>query len=307
MQLQTSNIQAETKNKKQKTIVVTGAAGQIGQELQALAPIFSNYYFLFTNRDQLDITDKASVQRFFESNSIHYCINCAAYTSVDKAESEPEQARQINIEGVANLAEVCKIVDAPLIHFSSDYVYHNGQNTPLKESDSTNPQSVYARTKLEGEQAALAMGGNVMILRTSWVYSSFGNNFVKTMLRLGRERPELRVVYDQIGAPTYARDLAKAVLNIIQKVEEGEVDRVLLHSIYNYSSEGVTSWYDFAKAIFEIAHIACKVMPIETKDYPTPAARPPYSVLNKAKIKEVFGVEGAHWREELQSCLSLLP
>lgn len=299
MQLQPSNIQ-------QKTIVVTGAAGQIGQELQALASIFNNYYFLFTNRDQLDITDKASVQHFFESNTIHYCINCAAYTGVDRAESEPEQAYKINVEGVANLAEACKMAGAPLIHFSSDYVYHNGQNTPLKESDPTHPQSIYARTKLEGEQAALAIGGDVMILRTSWVYSSFGNNFVKTMLRLGRERPELRVVYDQIGTPTYARDLAKAVLDIIQKIEKGDADRSLLHDVYNYSNEGVTSWYDFAKAIFEITQIDCKVMPIETKDYPTPAARPPYSVLHKAKIKEVFGVEGSHWREELQSCLSLL-
>lgn len=221
---------------------------------------------------------------------------------MDKAESEPEQAHLVNVESVANLAEACKNVGASLIHFSSDYVYHNGQNTPLKETDATNPQSVYAKTKLEGEAAA----GTAMVIRTSWVYSSFGNNFVKTMLRLGKERPELRVVYDQIGAPTYARDLAKATLDILQKVEKGEVERSLLQGIYNYSNEGVTSWYDFAQAIFEINNIDCKVIPIETKDYPTPAARPPYSVLHKAKIKAAFGLEILHWREGLLKCLELL-
>jgi dTDP-4-dehydrorhamnose reductase len=285
-------------------ILVTGSNGQVGQELQVLASQFRDFQFLFTNRTELDITDKISIQRFFESNSIQYCINCAAYTAVDKAESEPEQAHLVNVKSVQYLAEACKNVGALLIHFSSDYVYHNGQNTPLKETDPTTPQSVYAKSKLEGEAAETA--GTALILRTSWVYSSFGHNFVKTMLRLGRERPELRVVYDQVGAPTHARDLAQAVLHIIQKVENGIIERSLLHGIYNYSNEGVTSWYDFAKAIFEIADIDCKVTPIETKDYPTPAQRPPYSVLNKNKMKEAFGVEIAHWRESLKTCLGLL-
>jgi dTDP-4-dehydrorhamnose reductase len=185
-------------------------------------------------------------------------------------------------------------------------VYHNLNCTPLQESDPTFPQSVYAQTKLDGEQAALAIWEQTMVIRTSWVYSSFGHNFVKTMLRLGKERPELRVVYDQVGAPTYARDLAKAVLDIITKVEKGEVNRDLLYGIYNYSNEGVTSWYDFAKAIFEISNIDCKVTPIETKDYPTPATRPPFSVLNKNKIKEAFSLEILHWREDLKACLNLL-
>ncbi len=286
-------------------ILITGATGQVGQELQFLAPAFTNFHFLFANRTELDITDKASIHHFFESNSIHYCINCAAYTAVDKAESESLQAYLVNVISVANLSEACKNVGAPLIHFSSDYVYHNGQNIPLKETDATNPQSVYAKTKLEGEQAALAVWENTMVIRTSWVYSSFGYNFVKTMIRLGKERPELRVVYDQIGAPTYARDLAQAVLDILQKVEKGELERSLLHGIYNYSNEGVTSWYDFAKAIFEMNDINCKVMPIETKEYPTPAARPPFSVLNKAKIKANFHLEIPHWKDSLSNCLHI--
>lgn len=298
MQLQTSNL-------KQKNILITGASGQVGQELQVLASEYNDFRFLFTNRAELDVTHNNSVQRFFESNSIQYCINCAAYTAVDKAESEPEQAHLVNVESVANLAQACKNAGAPLIHFSSDYVYHNGQNTPLKDTDATQPQSVYAETKLAGEMAAQA-AGTALIIRTSWVYSSLGNNFVKTILRLGKERPELRVVYDQIGTPTYARDLAKAVLDILQKVEKGEVNRSLLHGVYNYSNEGVTSWYDFAKAIFEIKDIECNLIPIETKDYPTPAARPPYSVMGKNKIKEAFGLEIPYWRHSLQSCLDIL-
>ncbi len=287
-------------------ILITGTNGQVGQELQVLASKYNDFQFLFTDRSVLDIIDKSSVQRFFEANKIHYCINCAAYTAVDKAESEPDAAYQINVKGVMNLAEACKNVGATLIHLSSDYVYHNLNCTPLQESDPTFPQSIYAQTKLDGEQAALAIWEQTMVIRTSWVYSSFGHNFVKTMLRLGKERPELRVVYDQTGTPTYARDLAKVILDIIQKAESGIINRVLLHGVYNYSNEGVTSWYDFAKAIFEIANIDCKVLPIETKDYPTPAKRPPFSVLNKNKIKASFVLELPHWRASLKDCLALI-
>lgn len=299
-------MELQTSNAKQKTILITGASGQVGQELQVLASQFPDFQFLFTNRDVLDIADKAAVQAFFESHPIDYCINCAAYTAVDKAESEPDVAYHINVKGVMNLAEACKNIGAILIHLSSDYVYHNLNCTPLKESDPTFPQSVYAQTKLDGEQAALNIHEQTMVIRTSWVYSSFGHNFVKTMLRLGKERPALRVVYDQIGTPTYARDLAQVLLDIIQKAENDIVDRNLLQGIYNYSNEGVTSWYDFAKAIFEISKIDCKVTPIETKDYPTPAKRPPFSVLHKNKIKTAFGVEIPHWREGLKRCLTTL-
>ncbi|MFN7116023.1 MAG: dTDP-4-dehydrorhamnose reductase [Saprospiraceae bacterium] len=288
------------------TILVTGANGQVGQELQVLAPQYHNFRFLFTDRALLDITNQAAVQYYFANHTIHYCINCAAYTAVDKAESEPDLAHNINIKGVMHLAEACKSTGAQLIHISSDYVYHNLNCTPLNESDPTFPQSVYAQTKLDGEQAALNIYEQTMVIRTSWVYSSFGHNFVKTMLRLGKERPELRVVYDQIGTPTYARDLAKAILDIIQKAEKNIISRDLLYGIYNYSNEGVTSWYDFAKAIFEIAHMDCKVTPIETKDYPTPAKRPPFSVLNKDKIKAAFALEIPHWKDSLLTCLEVI-
>lgn len=286
------------------TILVTGASGQLGQELQALAAKYNNFQFVFSSRQALDIANQEDVQRFFEKNQVGYCINCAAYTAVDKAESEPDLANLINVKSVEYLANACNNAGATLIHLSSDYVYHNGLNTPLKETDPTHPQSVYAKTKLAGEAAAKAV--NAMIIRTSWVYSSFGNNFVKTMLRLGKERPELRVVYDQIGTPTYAQDLAKAVLDIIEKTENNIISRDLLHGVYNYSNEGVSSWYDFAKAIFEMTSINCKVTPIETKDFPTPATRPPFSVLNKSKIKEAFDMEIPYWREALGRCLALL-
>ena len=287
-------------------ILVTGSNGQIGQELQFLASQFPDFHFHFVSHHDLDITDKTLIDNLFHLQKIDYCINCAAYTAVDKAEREPELAYHINVTGVKNLAEACENTGATLIHFSTDYVYHNAQNTPFKEDDPTHPQSVYAKTKLEGEAAAQAAATKVMIIRTSWVYSSFGHNFVKTMLRLGAERPALRVVFDQVGTPTYARDLAKTVLDIISKVTENQVDRSLLRGVYHYSNEGVCSWYDFALAIFEIQGIDCQVFPIESKDYPTPAARPPYSVLNKSKIKSAFDLKIPHWRESLLHCLEVL-
>lgn len=298
------SLQPATSKQKPITILITGASGQLGQELQHLAAQFSDFIFHFVSRADLDITDGELVQNLFHLQAFDFCINCAAYTAVDKAESEPELAYQINVEGVEHLARACQSIGATLIHFSTDYVYHNQQNTPFKEGDPTNPQSVYAKTKLAGEEAATAACTDTMIFRTSWVYSGFGHNFVKTMLRLGKERPELRVVFDQIGTPTYARDLAHAVLQIIQKVTNGEVEREALRGVFHYSNEGVTSWYDFAMAIFELEDMNCKVKPIETKDFPTPAARPPFSVLNKAKTKETFGIEIPPWRESLKVCLA---
>ncbi|MCB0551801.1 MAG: dTDP-4-dehydrorhamnose reductase [Phaeodactylibacter sp.] len=287
-----------------KHIVVTGANGQLGREFRELEQAYPGFRFTFTGREELDVTQELAIREFFAVHAFDYCINCAAYTAVDKAESEPDAAHKGNVDAPRWLAEACARQGIPLVHYSTDYVYHNQQNTPFKEGDSTTPQSVYARTKLAGEQAALAANPQTLIVRTSWVYSSFGHNFVKTMLRLGKERDELKVVFDQVGTPTYARGLARATLEMIREVEQGEVPRDRLKGIYHFSDEGVCSWYDFALAIFELAGIECRVLPIETKDFPTAALRPPYSVLNKGKIKEVFGLEIGHWREELRRMIA---
>ncbi|MCB9274534.1 MAG: dTDP-4-dehydrorhamnose reductase [Lewinellaceae bacterium] len=288
------------------SILITGASGQLGREFQALETAFPGLQFTFADRTALDVTDEPAVFNYFLHHSFDYCINCAAYTAVDKAESEPGAARRGNVDAPRWLAEGCARQNIPFIHYSTDYVYHNAENTPLLEGSPTTPRCVYAATKLEGEQAARASNPLTMIIRTSWVYSSFGHNFVKTMLRLGRERASLGVVYDQVGAPTYAHGLARATLDILSKVEKGEAPRELLSGIYNYSDEGACSWYDLALAIFEMANIPCQVLPIETRDYPLPALRPPYSLLNKAKIKDVWGVKLKHWRENLRACLETL-
>jgi len=292
------------------TILITGANGQVGQCFQQLAAKFPQWNFIFNDFPELDITNRKAVFRFFRSfqddKRIKWCINCAAYTAVDKAESEPVLAKKINVLGAKNLAEACAAQGIPLVHLSTDYVYHNRQNTPFRESDPVSPKSVYARTKLAGDRAALKANPLAIIIRTSWVYSEFGNNFVKTMLRLGSERPALNVVFDQIGTPTYAPDLATAILKIIQKVENKEVAPENAAGIWHYSNEGVTSWYDFAKAIFEIKNLSCRVNPIETKDFPTPAQRPPFSLLNKGKIKAGFGLEIPYWRDSLAICLRKL-
>lgn len=284
-------------------LLITGAGGQLGKTFLELATAFPGLHLLPADRQVLDITTPKEVAAFFSNHKIDYCINCAAYTGVDKAESEPELAGLVNITAPESLAKACKNTGAHLIHFSTDYVYHSLQNTPFKEDDLTSPKGVYARTKLEGEHAALSSHEDTMVIRTSWVYADEGLNFLNTMLRLASQRPELGVVFDQVGTPTYTFDLAKAVMTIIDKKEKGLVDNSLLKGIYHYSNEGVASWYDFALAIFEIAGIQCKVKPIETKDYPTPAQRPPFSVLNKVKIKSAFELEIPHWREALQRCL----
>lgn len=292
------------------TILVTGGKGQVGQCFQQMADEYALWRFHFVDLDEIDITRRKSVFeliRSLRSLDMKWCINCAAYTAVDKAETEPAKARQINVTGAKNLADACAEAGIPMIHLSTDYVYHNRQNTPFLENDPVSPKSVYARTKLAGDLAVLKANPKAMVVRTSWVYSPFGNNFVKTMLRLGAERPELKVVFDQIGTPTYAPDLASAILQIIGKIEAKEIQEAALRGIWHYSNEGVTSWYDFAKAIFEIKNMGCRVLPIETKDFPTPALRPPFSVLNKGKIKACFGLEIPHWRESLIKCLGELP
>lgn len=286
------------------TILITGANGQLGQELSNLLKGKEKWNVDLTDQKELDITNHINVSNYFkELEDLRYVINCAAYTAVDKAEENVELAHSVNINGAQNLARSAHDVGAQMIQISTDYVYHNEQNIPFKEGDSTSPKSVYASTKLAGDNYVQRAHPEAMILRTSWVYSTFGHNFVKTMRKLGAEREHLGIVFDQIGTPTYARDLAKAIVQIIDKVEKGEIQRQQMAGIFHYSNEGVTSWYDFALAIFEIDNIQCKVSPIESKDYPTAAKRPPFSVLNKKKIKDMFGLQIPHWRTSLSECL----
>lgn len=287
------------------TILVTGSNGQVGRELQFLAKELS-YEFIFADRSMLDITDADEVNALFRKHQFDYCINCAAYTAVDKAETEVELATKINVDGAKNLAQACLYNNTFLFHISTDYVYHNNQNTPFKEGDSTNPQGVYAQTKLDGDLAAMQINLATMVIRTSWVYSSYGNNFVKTMLRLGKDRVQLGVVFDQIGTPTYARDLAQALLTALVQIEEGKTLRTTCYGVFHYSNEGVTSWYDFAQAIFKATKTDCSVSPIESVEYPTPAKRPFFSVLNKNKIKTTLGISIPHWEDGLSRCLKAL-
>jgi len=280
-------------------ILVTGANGQLGSELRELSVSYPQHHFFFTDVATLDITDKKSIDLFIRENKITTIINCAAYTAVDKAESEPKLADKINHLAVQYMAEAAKVYSCKFIHISTDYVFAGTNYLPYKETDKPNPQSVYGSTKLAGELALQKINPeNAIIIRTSWVYSGYGNNFVKTMLRLGNERKELGVIYDQIGTPTYAGDLAKTILEILPKIENKKVE------IFHFSNEGVCSWYDFAKAIFESTNTNCKVNPISTAQYPTAAKRPQYSILDKTNIKERFNVDIPNWRDALKECLS---
>lgn len=287
-------------------ILVTGSNGQVGTELQYLAKQFPDFKFTFTDASDLDITNANAVYDFINSGDFSYIINCAAYTAVDKAEEDEKLAYEVNAAGAKNIAQAAVIRNIQMIHLSTDYVYHNDLQRPLVETDPTNPRSVYASTKLQGDQFVQMMMPSSMIIRTSWVYSSFGHNFVKTMLRLGKERESLGIVADQIGTPTYAYDLAKAMLEIITKMESGDLVSGKMQGVFHYSNEGKTHWADFAKKIFELENINCTVNEIETKDYPTPASRPPYSLLDKSKIKETFDLEIPNWEDSLATCLELL-
>ncbi|MCL4134900.1 UNVERIFIED_CONTAM: hypothetical protein GTU68_021316 [Idotea baltica] len=281
-------------------ILITGSNGQLGSEIRELEEKCF-YNFFFTDRTNIDITSKDSIKNFCESNKINTIINCAAYTAVDKAETDVENADLINKKSVEKLAIVSKELNIKLIHISTDYVFDGENYKPYVESDVTNPQGVYGETKLAGDNVMLKVNPrNSIIIRTSWVYSSFGSNFVKTMLRLGKERDSLGVIFDQVGTPTYARDLAVAILDILPKISNEEVE------IYHYSNEGVASWYDFAKEIIGIAQINCVVNPIETTDYPTPAKRPHYSLLNKKKIKDSYSINVPYWKDSLEDCLKRL-
>ena len=281
-------------------ILVMGSQGQVGSEIEALSSQYS-YNFFFTKKSKLDITNTQAVKDFVISNKIDILINCVGYTAVDNAEKEQKLANSINHLGTESLAKIAKEKRVKLIHISTDYVF-NGENfRPYIETDTTNPTSIYGKTKLNGEEKLLKINpNNSIIIRTSWVYSSFGNNFVKTMLRLGKEKESLGVIFDQIGTPTYARDLAQTILEILPKINNKDIE------IYHYSNEGVLSWYDFSKEIMRMAKLTCRIIPIETKEYPTPAKRPHYSLLNKAKIKKEFNISIPFWKDSLDECLKIM-
>jgi dTDP-4-dehydrorhamnose reductase len=284
-------------------ILITGAKGQLGSELQEIQGKYSEFNFIPTDVDELDLTKKEAIETFIETHKINYIVNCAAYTAVDKAEDDVELCYKINRDAVKNLAEAAN-GKAKIIHISTDYVFDGKATTPYKETDSTNPQSVYGKSKREGEEVLLAACPESIIIRTAWLYSIYGNNFVKTMLRLGKERPELNVVYDQKGTPTYAADLAQAILSVIVHSEKTQTFPA---GIYHYSNEGITTWFDFTEKIFQLAGItSCTVHPITTEQYPTKAARPQYSVLDKTKIKETFEIIVPEWEYSLEKCIARL-
>ena len=287
----------------QPSVLITGAKGQLGCELQELIPNYSQFQIFPTDVDTLDLCNKRAIESFLDNTHVDYIINCAAYTAVDKAEEDIDLCYRINYEAVRNLAEVAG-EDIKVIHISTDYVFDGMSSQPLREIDDTNPQSVYGKSKWDGEQILLKSAPNSIIIRTAWLYSSFGNNFVKTMIRLGKEKESLSVVNDQKGTPTYAADLAKAIFQII---EESENKNSFQAGIYHYTNEGVCTWYDFCLKIHELAGITtCKVYPVSTAEYPTKAARPLYSVLDKTKIKNTFHLTIPHWEDSLKSAFQRL-
>lgn len=279
------------------TILITGSNGQLGNELRKLESFYTDYQFIFTDIAELDITNPLAIEEMMSTHQVQTIINCAAYTAVDKAESDLDMAMRINAKAPQYLAEAAKKFDALLVQISTDYVFSGQGFLPYKEDEPCAPKSAYGLTKLKGEEAVINSGCKAVIIRTSWLYSAFGHNFIKTMRKYGAERGFLKVVFDQIGTPTWAGDLAKAILDIIPQTKPERC------GIYHYSNEGVCSWYDFAVEILDKSGISCNVEPIETKDYPLPATRPYYSVLNKNKIKHDFKLSIPHWKESLSICL----
>lgn len=284
-----------------KRVLITGANGQLGNEMRRLGAVSPNSY-IYTDVAELDITDAAAVESFVKENAIEVIVNCAAYTNVDKAESDEATAELINATAVANLAAAVKAVGGTLFHVSTDYVFGDEGNTPRTEEMPLNPLGVYGRTKLKGEQAIEQSGCKAVIIRTAWLYSEFGNNFLKTMMRLTAEREQLNVVFDQVGTPTYAGDLALAIFSIIEAgIYEGN------EGVYHFSNEGVCSWYDFATEIAIAAgNTGCRINPCHSSEFPSPVKRPSYSVLDKSKIKEIFGIEIPHWRDSMLYCIKRL-
>ncbi|MGZ5255909.1 MAG: dTDP-4-dehydrorhamnose reductase [Flavitalea sp.] len=282
-----------------KKILVTGSNGQLGSELKQIAINFPQYEFLFTDRNILPIDQQAAVDLFFEEHKPDFCINCAAYTAVDKAETDRETAMNINGNAPGFLGAASTKFDVKMIHVSTDYVFNGNSSIPYNEEDQTDPVNFYGQTKLEGELNLLASNPDAIVIRTAWVYSEFGNNFVKTMLRLMKDRPAISVVNDQVGSPTYARDLAELIMVVVQ-------DENWKKGIYHYSNEGEISWYDFALQIREVAGLQCEVNPVPSSGYPTPAKRPAFSLLDKSKIKSAYNVEVPGWKESLSVCMKNL-
>lgn len=278
-------------------VLVTGAKGQLGQCIQSIAHQYPTLNFLFVDKQQMDITNIIQISEFFKTHKVDWCINCAAYTAVDQAENHKEEAYQINVLGTRNIAQICQEYDVKLIHISTDFVFDGLKTSPYTERDATNPINVYGETKLKGELEVKAHCASHFIIRTSWLYSEFGHNFMKTMLRLASERDILRVVNDQIGSPTYALDLAEALLHIIQKDKDH-------YGVFHYSNQGQISWFEFAKTIFELVNHHIVLEQILTKDYPTLATRPLYSVLDTSKISEAFNLEIPFWKDGLVTALS---
>lgn len=279
-------------------ILITGSKGQLGAEIRELAPVFSGYNFFFTDIDELDITQPLSIHNFLEQNHIDCIINAAGFTAVDQAESESEKAFLVNSTAVGYLAQAARKYQSLLIHLSTDYIFKGNTCRPLDENDSADPISVYGKSKLSGEQMAIQFNPRTVIVRTSWLYSTFGKNFVKTILIKARENKTIRVVYDQIGSPTYAADLAKMILELLP-----EWNKLHKPEIFHYSNEGVASWYDLAVETIRIAGLDCIVLPIRTSDYPLPAPRPPFSLLSKEKIRFRYGIQIPYWRDSLRICL----
>lgn len=281
-------------------ILVTGANGQLGNEMRLLGATSKNNY-IFTDVTELNITDKAAISAMVKEHRIQVIINCAAYTNVDKAEDDEATADLLNHTAARYLAEAAKEADAVLIHVSTDYVFHGDKNVPYTEDEPTSPLGVYGRTKLAGEQAIQQSGCRYLIFRTAWLYSSFGNNFVKTMRRLTSERDTLNVVFDQVGSPTFAGDLARAIFEVVEKEAYAGTE-----GIYHYSNEGVCSWYDFAVEISNLSHTRCDIRPCHSDEFPSKVTRPSYSVLDKTKLKKTFGIVVPHWKESLVKCIEQL-
>lgn len=285
-----------------KTILVTGANGQLGNSIRALSGNYPQFNYVFTDVGEVDITNKEALLSIVKKNVVDYIVNCAAYTAVDKAEDDEIVCLRINQDAVRNLGEVAAATGAKVIHISTDYVFDGTNSLPYLETDYTCPMSAYGRSKQAGELILRAVCKDAIIIRTAWLYSEYGHNFLSTMLRKGKEEKEVGVVFDQVGSPTYAGDLARAILTIIERSEAGGFEK----GIFHFTNEGVCSWYDFARKIFELAGLDCQALPIETKDYPTRATRPQYSVLNKGKIKRVYGLKIPHWEDSLRKVIGRL-
>ena len=281
------------------TILITGSHGQLGNEMQQASTRFPAFNYIYTDVEDLDICDKTALNAYVNANHVDIIVNCAAYTAVDKAEDDVALCFKINADAVRNIGEVARENSLKVVHVSTDYVFDGTNYMPYTEDQQVCPSSVYGKSKLAGENALFESCDQVVVIRTAWLYSSFGNNFVKTMMKLGSERDSLNVIFDQIGTPTYAADLANAILQVLSH-------EPFVPGIYHFSDEGVCSWYDFTKSIHRIAGITCDVHPIETKDYPARTPRPHYSVLNKAKIKSTYGIVIPHWEESLVKCIEIL-